>query len=97
MKAEQERKKQEELDTKKQLEGGLNRLLDQIHENRSPPSLVFSGIEFDSVRVRLVKEALSANKTTKRLFLIRYAPVSVIDLRIAKNSQMTMELSLAES
>mmetsp|Transcript_9164 Transcript_9164/g.20230 ORF Transcript_9164/g.20230 Transcript_9164/m.20230 type:complete len:394 (+) Transcript_9164:52-1233(+) len=70
-KREQERKRQEEEDQRKKMEGGLDQLLDALTRNVSLPHVTVCGIDLNSVRLRLLTQALSLNTSCLSLDLNR--------------------------
>merc|ERR1719443_1457285 len=60
-KREEERRRREEEEQRKQLEGGLDRILESLNANDSNPAIGLCGIELGSVRLRLLSKALEKN------------------------------------
>ncbi|KAF4665083.1 hypothetical protein FOZ61_000214 [Perkinsus olseni] len=69
---EEEQRKREEEEQRKQLEGGLDKILAQLHQNTSNVQAVtLAGIDIGSVRLRLLCNALIANRSCTTITLAR--------------------------
>ncbi|EER18004.1 conserved hypothetical protein [Perkinsus marinus ATCC 50983] len=69
---EEERKRREEEEQRKQLEGGLDLILAQLHLNTSNvQSVSFEGVDVASVRLRLLCNALTINNSCTAITLAR--------------------------
>ncbi|KAF4710610.1 hypothetical protein FOZ63_005207 [Perkinsus olseni] len=68
---EEEQRKREEEEQRKQLEGGLDKILAQLHQNTSNVQAVtLAGIDIGSVRLRLLCNALIANRSCTTITLV---------------------------
>lgn len=70
-KKEAERRLREEEEQRKKMQGGLEKILQTLHENTSESFISMTGIELSSVRLRLLAKALEKNHSCESLDLSR--------------------------